>query len=535
MGTPPRPTLLGPSRRPRSFLAVVAAAAVAGAAVFLPVEGKGPKAAGAFRPADPLALLGSWAATPVTSGVHLYEGLLSEGEGHWKVTFRYGGYERPQPLGSADEAAELRARLENAGYPAVSERITWPPGIEAAPAEAGWRVRLDRRFDSEHAARALIGDLEPLGFDAAAEWTGAAPDGPGRRVRTALLVVDPAEFDGRLTPTYGTELGGREEVRTLAAGEEALAAVNAGFFVMADGDGIPGTPVGIGLYGGTLLSEAVHGRAAVLLHGDGLAPAFADFHTELLLHAPEDSHPLHGLNRGPAATRDCPEAEEGSGASCTVPDELLLFTPELGAAPPPTQGVEVLLDPEYTVVEVRTGRENEPPAGEGYTVQGTGAAAHWLLRNARAGAALEPEIRLRDGGGTPLPIGPDTHIVNGGPWLLRGGKYALDFDAHGLIREEDPSFAYTWGLRRHPRTAIGVDAQGRILLLAAAGRQPGVSDGLGLHEAAALLADLGAVDAIALDGGGSTTMIVEDEPVLIGDEEERAIGDALLLTGAEAG
>jgi len=59
---------------------------------------------------------------------------------------------------------------------------------------------------------------------------------------------------------------------------------------------------------------------------------------------------------------------------------------------------------------------------------------------------------------------------------------------------------------RHPRTAAGVSADGRTLIvLAIDGRQPGYSVGLTLPEMADVMIDLGAHEAVALDGGGSTS------------------------------
>ncbi|MDI2032229.1 phosphodiester glycosidase family protein [Saccharopolyspora sp. TS4A08] len=59
-----------------------------------------------------------------------------------------------------------------------------------------------------------------------------------------------------------------------------------------------------------------------------------------------------------------------------------------------------------------------------------------------------------------------------------------------------------------PRTAAGIGDDGRLVhLVVVDGRSP-VSTGLNLAETAGLLADLGATDAVNLDGGGSTTMAV---------------------------
>ena len=64
---------------------------------------------------------------------------------------------------------------------------------------------------------------------------------------------------------------------------------------------------------------------------------------------------------------------------------------------------------------------------------------------------------------------------------------------------------------RHPRTAVGVDAAGDVLyLLVIDGRQPGYSEGATTRETAAILLELGAANALNLDGGGSTTLAIED-------------------------
>lgn len=64
---------------------------------------------------------------------------------------------------------------------------------------------------------------------------------------------------------------------------------------------------------------------------------------------------------------------------------------------------------------------------------------------------------------------------------------------------------------RHPRSAVGLSADGRtLLLLAVDGRQDGHSRGVTLAELAKLFKALGADSAINLDGGGSSSMVVRD-------------------------
>jgi hypothetical protein len=58
----------------------------------------------------------------------------------------------------------------------------------------------------------------------------------------------------------------------------------------------------------------------------------------------------------------------------------------------------------------------------------------------------------------------------------------------------------------NPRTAAGITADNKLLLMTVDGRQPGFSEGVTLVELASLLSSYGAVNAINLDGGGSTTL-----------------------------
>ncbi|MFM7751519.1 MAG: phosphodiester glycosidase family protein [Opitutaceae bacterium] len=69
----------------------------------------------------------------------------------------------------------------------------------------------------------------------------------------------------------------------------------------------------------------------------------------------------------------------------------------------------------------------------------------------------------------------------------------------------------TGGDKSHPRTAVGLDADGRqLFLLVIDGRRPGRSEGATLVELADWLVQLGAHEALNLDGGGSTTLVVEE-------------------------
>jgi large repetitive protein len=69
------------------------------------------------------------------------------------------------------------------------------------------------------------------------------------------------------------------------------------------------------------------------------------------------------------------------------------------------------------------------------------------------------------------------------------------------------------GGSRAPRTMIGWNAAGDLLMVTLDGRQPGRAAGLSLIQAADLMRRLGAVEALNLDGGGSTTFVKKGKVV----------------------
>jgi exopolysaccharide biosynthesis protein len=99
-----------------------------------------------------------------------------------------------------------------------------------------------------------------------------------------------------------------------------------------------------------------------------------------------------------------------------------------------------------------------------------------------------------------------------------------------MVRPGDPSFYYGWAAKRNPRTIAGVDRDGRIVLVTADGRST-ASLGLSITESAAVAAALGMVDAVNLDGGGSTTMYAGGRVINAPSDAtgERPVGDAILV------
>ena len=130
-------------------------------------------------------------------------------------------------------------------------------------------------------------------------------------------------------------------------------------------------------------------------------------------------------------------------------------------------------------------------------------------------------------GGWPVPLeGGDgvTEAVGGFPELLDAGVRVGDLGV-----ADRPAFAAS----RHPRTAVGYDPfTRRLWLVVVDGRQAPWSVGMTLPELTTLLEVLGARDAINLDGGGSSVLVVRGDPVNRPSDEtgERPVVNALALT-----
>ncbi|MEX0668861.1 MAG: phosphodiester glycosidase family protein [Pirellulales bacterium] len=94
----------------------------------------------------------------------------------------------------------------------------------------------------------------------------------------------------------------------------------------------------------------------------------------------------------------------------------------------------------------------------------------------------------------------------------------------------------------YPQAAIGHTADHHLILFVSDGRQPAFSAGMTYGEVAMVLKEFGALDAIALDGGGSATMVMAEgkdrDPRVLNrpsDGQERAVGNNLAVIVSAAG
>jgi hypothetical protein len=126
-------------------------------------------------------------------------------------------------------------------------------------------------------------------------------------------------------------------------------------------------------------------------------------------------------------------------------------------------------------------------------------------RGRRAAICVE-EGQIHIGPRAELPPRPAGHLLQAGPMLVRDGTPLRDLhDPEGFV-DGAHQFDSDITSGRHPRTALGA-SDAELIALVCDGRRTGIDVGLTLAELAEFMANLGARQAINLDGGGSTALI----------------------------
>ncbi len=111
----------------------------------------------------------------------------------------------------------------------------------------------------------------------------------------------------------------------------------------------------------------------------------------------------------------------------------------------------------------------------------------------------------------------DVFVVhNDGKISLRERAFELPADTRyavsgsAIVLRDGQVVARPNAMARHPRSAVGLSADGRSLLMVAVDGRQDQSRGVTLDELGALMQSLGAHHALNLDGGGSTALVVKD-------------------------
>jgi hypothetical protein len=318
--------------------------------------------------------------------------------------------------------------------------------------------------------------------------TRVEPQGP---VQVHVLTARLDEPGLVLDQVSGAAVPARAPLSQWVRADGAVAGVNADFFDIGD----TGAPLGVGV-----------DRQQQLLHG----PRSGWINSFLI-----DSAGIARVTQDRVQARIVPRGASTMTISnfnspVVAKDGIGLYTASWGRA---SGGSVVDGATQYRQVSVRGGvvRSNHVTLSKGSAISGAllvgrGAGAR-RLQSLRVGQSVRIEKSLSLGARV---------AVGGSVQLIRGGE-VLTADNGEL----------------HPRTAIGIDRDLRLLHLVVVDGRSESSSGMTLLQLADLLRSLGDDAALNLDGGGSSTMVAKDPAGLLGvrnspsDGSERAVPNGL--------
>ncbi len=304
----------------------------------------------------------------------------------------------------------------------------------------------------------------------------------------------------------GTVFGGKQRVTQLekdVSNQATVAGINGDLFNATDGH-----PAGIFMQGGLLLHPPLSTRSSIGVDSAGA------LHVDRVKffgtwRGTGQRRPLNGLN-------DVPRA-----------GQVNLFTPAFGARTPVVPGAaEIVLQPFPAAAPNAdlTAPVTATAVGGGTVIPPDGAVV--MAAGATLAAALQTEAPVGTPVTTRLILQPAwtgmVSALGGGPVLVRSGKpvfRSLEDFTNDQISQRDP------------RAGVGQLADGRIILVAVDGNQPGYSVGLTSFELAQTLVRLGAVTASAVDSGGSVTVAFDGQLLNRPSDPggERLVKEALLV------
>jgi len=271
------------------------------------------------------------------------------------------------------------------------------------------------------------------------------------------------------------------EMEKRVSATATVAGVNGDLFNSSDGH-----PSGILIQNGVLEHQPLPGRSSIGIAADGS------------LHVDRIALKGFWVGTGQRRTVTLNELESANGIS--------LYTPAWGPRTPGTTSVEAVLRPfsaaapntdlAGVVTQISSTQGSTPIPPDGAVLQARGSAAGYLAAEAPIGTTVTVRFTLN-----PTWDGI-VDALGGGPVIVRDGK---------PVFRANEDFSATQLSPRSPRTAVGQRADGRILLVAVDGSQPGYSVGMTNFELALAMMQLGCVTASALDAGDSTTVAFDGQ------------------------
>ncbi len=373
--------------------------------------------------------------------------------------------------------------------PRSSAALTAPAPFPSAPLRSGEAVEISRdvtHLPLDDDGDAIVTRREEQRIAPGLELTRFARMSEDGWLSGEVLVADLGPVGANGVVQKGTvqvgyvgpdHIAGNATVSEMAAARGAIAAVNGDYFDINNS----GAALGASVDDGTLIKSASPGRERSVAFGsDGvgrLAQIFLEGSVSWVSTSSTSEVPISGLNVTALPQGGVAVYDAGWGT--------FTRTRPLAAG---EQGVEVTVSADGTVTAVGQPTGGQLPDGTRAVVARPGAAADAL-------AALRPGDHVDLAYGLREDAGEVAVAIGGGPEdpLLEDGEVTSATGDHVELR--------------HPRTAVGFDESGtRAYFVVVDGRQTH-STGLNLYDLGELMAQLGADDAINLDGGGSSEMV----------------------------
>ncbi|WP_082233136.1 phosphodiester glycosidase family protein [Halobacillus massiliensis] len=466
---------------------------------------------------------------------------LTRGVTHTEIT---RGYQSDKAFYTVDvdffnekkSAMKLAKELKKDGYRATVHKIDHKhrKSTDVDSRKIGYVVRTGFFTNEEEAAR-LASRVKEEGYEGAkavySEYDGTKnTKGPWQ---LDVIEINPGQFDGELTSGLAQDkIQERETISSMAERMNAIAGINGGYFVVGSKDGIPGDPAGTYVMDGELISESIGERSSLLISNN--KAEVSEVSTELSLELEDGTHAIvDGVNRKPGLIRSCggigdsPGSEPRHDVTCTDDSEIIQFNRYFGENTPKGNGFEALINENGKVLNTYEELGHEIP-DKGTVISATGEQARWLQNHVEVEDTLKLTEKIK-ADGKRLNLTSSLDVIGGGPQLLNDGAVNIQAEEEGFRWSND--FYYHFAQYRHPRTLAGVKDNGNILLVTVDGRNPKESIGLSFYESAQVLKSLGAVDGLNLDGGGSTSMAINDQLVNFPSDPsgERPVSDGIFL------
>ena len=351
-----------------------------------------------------------------------------------------------------------------------------------------------------------------------------------------VVTIDPKKAKGHLQVVRGQYLTSRNTVGQLVTQANGLVGINASFFDINDNFGVTD---GIDVDNGQLVGNPDGEDAGSgVPNGEVSGPIINSQTNKLVLNGSytwsgtvenlktRQSLNLTEVDKKPFVPSAC--ASMTDQTQCTVPGDLVHFDPVWGAETPTGNGVEVVFDKQGHVVSVNPTRGIALQPGQ-TSIQATGSYAAELLNLVNGGGRIKTTLRLFDNG-TPVHLTRHTQATTASMVQLDNG--VNDFPYPNGV--DTPT-------TRNPLTSVATTRNGDIILFTVEGRAT-FSVGMSYPEESAALLDLGAWNAVNLDGGGSTELFTGGQYVTtssdgyvtsssggtVSNGAERADGDALV-------